>query len=117
MTVTGCLDKFWSWLGSLTKRDLRVLDGEGVELPDYIPRKILVRQTLNGRNWMAGLNCPCGCGEVIQLMLLEGMSPRWKLTIDSRNRPTLHPSVWVVKGCRSHFWVRAGRILWCQPVS
>ncbi|MDM9644782.1 DUF6527 family protein [Rhizobium sp. S163] len=30
------------------------------------------------------------------------------------DRPTLHPSVWRNSGCRSHFWVRRGRIAWCD---
>jgi hypothetical protein len=32
---------------------------------------------------------------------------------DARGRPTLRPSVWLRTGCRSHFWIRDGRVEWC----
>ncbi|WP_425373246.1 DUF6527 family protein, partial [Klebsiella pneumoniae] len=33
--------------------------------------------------------------------------------VDGKGRPTLYPSIWRTTGCRSHFWVRIGRIHWC----
>jgi hypothetical protein len=47
-------------------------------------------------------------------MLLEGIRPRWDLKVDADQRPTLHPSVWVADGCRSHFWLRRGIVHWCK---
>lgn len=63
--------------------------------------------------WLATMLCPCGCGDLIQLSLLERESPSWKLTLDECGFPTLTPSVWRSKGCRSHFFIRDGLILWC----
>ncbi|MER8408153.1 DUF6527 family protein [Mesorhizobium sp. M1307] len=60
------------------------------------------------------MRCPCGCGEPIELMVLKEAKPRWDVRIDESRRPTLHPSVWRQKGCRSHFWIRQGRIHWCD---
>ena len=60
------------------------------------------------------MRCPCGCGETIELLVLDGAKPRWDVLIDKKNLPTLHPSVWRQTGCRSHFWVRKGRINWCE---
>nr|WP_246810918.1 DUF6527 family protein [Ensifer sp. ENS09] len=60
------------------------------------------------------MRCPCGCGDTIELLVVDGAKPRWDLTMDEASRPTLHPSVWRGKGCRSHFWVRHGRIHWCE---
>ncbi|MGE3303619.1 MAG: DUF6527 family protein [Hyphomonadaceae bacterium] len=64
--------------------------------------------------WLAGLICPCGCGRRLELMLLEGVKPRWDLKVDPKRRVTLHPSVWVADGCRSHFWLRNGQVDWCK---
>lgn len=63
--------------------------------------------------WLVGMLCPCGCGDLIQLSLLERDSPSWKLTVDESGFPTLAPSVWRSKGCCSHFFVRDGSIVWC----
>ncbi|WP_246622445.1 DUF6527 family protein [Rhizobium laguerreae] len=60
------------------------------------------------------MRCPCGCGDMIELMILRGARPRWDISIDKAGHPSLHPSVWRKSGCRSHFWVREGRILWCE---
>lgn len=63
--------------------------------------------------WLASMLCPCGCGDLIQLSLLERDSPSWRLTVDESGSPTLAPSVWRSKGCRSHFFVRDGYVIWC----
>lgn len=57
--------------------------------------------------------CPCGCGSVVTLSLQNIHSPKWRLSQTATGRPTLHPSVWKDNGCRSHFWVKDGRIFWC----
>jgi hypothetical protein len=59
------------------------------------------------------LICPCGCGEVIELNLLEQARPRWSVQEHPDRTITLAPSVWRQKGCRSHFHLRRGRIDWC----
>ncbi|VAW75799.1 hypothetical protein MNBD_GAMMA12-1360 [hydrothermal vent metagenome] len=58
--------------------------------------------------------CPCGCGHVITLSLQLTHSPHWKITKNSSQRPTLYPSVWQDTSCCSHFWLKDGRIYWCQ---
>lgn len=64
-----------------------------------------------GDPWAAVLQCPCRCGRTIQLNLLKEASPCWTLAV-SRDRITLKPSVWGKTGCRSHFFIRNGRIEW-----
>ena len=65
--------------------------------------------------WSAAMTCPCGCGELIQLSLLRRDSPSWSAAVSADGAVTLHPSVWRVRGCKSHFFVRGGRILWARP--
>jgi hypothetical protein len=82
-------------------------------LPDSMPRRDLVVARDGGEDWAAGLSCPCGCGEVLELMLIPEARPRWRLTVDRKNRPSLNPSVWRDSGCGAHFWVQSGRVRWC----
>jgi len=67
-----------------------------------------------GHAWYAVLACPCGCGATVHLSLLDGDRPRWALTEHDDGTATLWPSVWRNRGCRSHFFVRRGRIAWCN---
>jgi len=98
------------WL--LPARQLRVIEGD--TLPLGLPRRDLMVAREDGEDWSVGMSCPCGCGETIELMLVAEAKPRWSLAVDGRNRPSLSPSVWRRTGCRSHFWVRTGRVKWCD---
>jgi hypothetical protein len=63
--------------------------------------------------WAAALICPCGCGEVIQLNLLQQARPCWNAVEHPDGTVSLAPSVWRQKGCGSHFFIRHGRVDWC----
>jgi Family of unknown function (DUF6527) len=86
------------------------------ELPEKLRRQ---RLYLIGEStpWAAALLCPCGCGEVIHLSLLQYDFPSWCLQLDSAGIPTLSPSVWRTKGCKSHFFLKSGKIVWCSQNS
>lgn len=109
----------WNWLVRLIicflewfAPDRKVVVREGDTLPARLPLRDLVLLKDDGEDWSIGLRCPCGCGDTIELLLLPGVEPRWDIDIDERGRPTLSPSVWKATGCRSHFWVRTGRVVW-----
>lgn len=105
----------WRWVSSKWRHDLKVVDLVGEEIPRAIPSKELICMLDEGQPWAVAMRCPCGCGDAIELILLEGVKPRWDLSID-RGLPSIHPSVWRNVGCRSHFWVRRGRIHWVPRV-
>ena len=84
------------------------------ELPDVLRKQRLY--LVGARQpWAAALLCPCGCGEVIHLSLMQNDSPRWRLQLEPEGIPTLTPSVWRTRGCRSHFFLRRGAVVWCGP--
>jgi hypothetical protein len=66
--------------------------------------------------WSAALLCPCGCHEIIHISLLANESPSWRLYFNTRNEPTLEPSIWRKHGCKSHFFIRNGRIVWYEQI-
>ncbi|WP_354665980.1 DUF6527 family protein [Stutzerimonas kunmingensis] len=92
---------------------LTVRQIEGDTLPKSFPKNQLIYLIDDGEGWSAGLHCPCGCGDILEVPLLHDASPKWRLNIDSKGRPTLHPSIWRREKCRSHFWIRGGRVYWC----
>ncbi|MCZ4288474.1 DUF6527 family protein [Hoeflea alexandrii] len=93
-------------------RRLQIIEGD--TLPSDLPARDLVLTRDTGDDWSVGMRCPCGCGETIELMILREARPRWDIRLNAAGHPTLHPSVWRKTGCRSHFWVRDGRVLWCD---
>src|SRR5262245_13231378 len=68
----------------------------------------------SGKLKWAHLLCPCGCGEILALNLMESHWPYWTASIEADGVPTLYPSVDSEK-CGAHFWVREGEIIWFEP--
>jgi hypothetical protein len=86
----------------------------GAQLPrKLIPRTLYVVEE-DGFDEQAAMLCPCGCGRTLHMNLLTDERPCWKLTRHTDGSSTLHPSVWRQKDCRSHFWFREGRVIWCK---
>ncbi len=105
---------WWRKLTAALSRPRRLRIVEGDTLPDRLPGRDLTLARDGDEDWSVGFLCPCGCGDRLELMLLKEVAPRWDLAVDARGRPTLHPSVWRRTGCRAHFFVRGGRIRWCE---
>ena len=93
-------------------RRLRVVDGDS--LPRSLPWRDLVLARDADEDWCVGMRCPCGCGQTLELMVIREAAPRWDLSIKAGSLPSLTPSVWRQTGCRSHFWLRDGRVDWCE---
>jgi hypothetical protein len=107
----------WRWArkkrdGFGPDRRIQVIRGDS--LPPKLPKRDLVLAREDDEDWCVGMRCPCGCGANIELLVIPEAKPRWDVSIDANQRPTLTPSVWVQRGCRSHFWLRGGRVQWCE---
>jgi hypothetical protein len=113
MTISKELMRWWRnvWARLGPCRGLRIIEGDS--LPSQLPWRDLVLARDDGEDWCVGMRCPCGCGHVIELLIIAEVKPRWDVSVDAKGRPTLTPSVWLKKGCRSHFWIRGGRVHWC----
>jgi hypothetical protein len=82
------------------------------ELPDELSPESIYLQTHLDQPWQAVMVCPCGCGEHIHLNLVRKYRPAWSYKLEKKTI-TLSPSINRTAGCRSHFFVRSGRIEWC----
>jgi len=100
----------WARLGP--RRSLVVIEGDS--LPKQLPRRNLVLARDDGEDWCVGMHCPCGCGDTIELLVIKEAKPRWDIAVNAKGQPSLSPSVWRKTGCQSHFWLRRGRIEWCD---
>lgn len=102
------------WLGLIAKPDFlmrAVTDHPSREQME--PGWIYVVGGPGYQKW-AYLFCPTGNGEVIQLSLQPNHRPRWHVGSDFLGRPTVNPSVRQLEGSYAHFWIRSGRVHWCE---
>ena len=96
------------------RRKLPVFRYEHVDdFPDTLIPTYVYLAGEKGNLWAAAMMCPCGCGEVIELNLLKQARPCWSVREHLDGSVSVQPSIWRQKGCRSHFFVRNGRIDWC----
>jgi len=95
----------------LPRRRLHVIEGDS--LPKRLPRRDLVLARDAGEDWCVGMRCPCGCGDILELLVVAEAKPRWDIVIDKKGKPSLSPSIWRKTSCRSHFWLSKGRVRWC----
>jgi len=83
------------------------------DFPDAMKRFTLYLANGGAAPRAAALICPCGCGDTIQLNLLTGVRPCWQVE-HTKGLVSLNPSIQRKNGCRSHFWLRNGEIIWCK---
>lgn len=81
--------------------------------PDAVAAGTLHLVGERGDYWLAMMKCPCGCGSDIQLAMSANSRPRWAYS-GPLGEPTLAPSVWLESGCKCHFVLRRGKVLWCK---
>ncbi len=99
---------------SKTKDGLYVFKIAENHLPEKLEPKILYILKEDGVPWEAVMICPCGCGAKLELNLLPDERPLWGYKINRKGLPTLYPSVNRKIGCRSHFFLRQGKIIWAE---
>lgn len=106
------------WLaGLLPWREPRFCCEPVVDIPEHLRARRIYVAGENGHEWAAAMLCPCGCKTTIHLNLLPDVRPRWVCMVHADGTVTLSPSIWRQKGCRSHFFVRRGRVVWCNYAS
>jgi len=124
------LVRFVSWAKNFFHKILSQENKSAVNLPPITFQGILVVQqppknpevqlgafylvSPNNQPKWAIFRCPCGCDQVITLSLQKVHQPHWSLRTERDGSPSLYPSIWQRVGCCSHFWLREGRIFWCD---
>ena len=58
--------------------------------------------------------CPCGCNVDIYLNLLKDTRPQWDYYLPRKKQITVRPSIWRTSGCKSHFFIQKGKVIWVK---
>jgi hypothetical protein len=82
------------------------------EIPDKLKVSCVYIIGENGNIWTIGFVCPCGCGDTIQLNALISVRPRWR--VEKFDPVTIFPSIRRTVGCKSHFFIRRGKVIWAN---
>ncbi|MHC5779636.1 DUF6527 family protein [Nostoc sp.] len=101
--------KQWLLRQPLPLRTVWVMD-----LPDELHSRCVYIAGEGKYLWYAAMCCPCNCGATLHMSLMPQGSPRWHLTENVDGTVSLHPSVWRIVDCRSHFFLKKGLIHWCS---
>jgi hypothetical protein len=64
------------------------------------------------QKWLI-FKCPCGCGQEVALNLMSAHFPHWRVDVHTSQLFNVHPSV-DATSCGAHFWLRDGRVSWCE---
>lgn len=102
------------WLGIIPRPDLSVRILSDHPAPEHIEPGCVYVVGAGGYKKWAYFRCPADATEIIQLSLMQNRRPRWDVTIDFLNRPTINPSVRQLEGSHAHFWVKKGCVEWCK---
>lgn len=113
------LSHFWSSVRSLWRswRHWRTGQWQLIYVedpPDIVKKGCLSVVGTKADPYQVVMGCPCGCSSPIFLDLVPSKTGQhWKLSEDSKGAATLSPSIWRTDECKSHFWLRKSRIVWC----
>ena len=81
------------------------------DLPEQLDSAIYLVVRGGSPRWVV-MECPCRCGDRVEVNLMQSRDPWWSLT-QEENKLSLQPSLWRPNGtCGSHFFVERSRVRW-----
>lgn len=107
------ISRLKAWFDRLIGRDIWVFE-TSEDHPEKLERRRVYLVGETEAPWAAAFLCPCGCGEVVRLSLIRDDEPSWIAAGASGERASLHPSIWRIRGCRSHFFIKEGNLVWAK---
>jgi hypothetical protein len=107
------LSVLWSRVACRLWRRYRAKQVEGV-YPEELSQGVVYVLTEDGEAWEGKLICPCGCNAVLDLNFIADEHPCWTYRVSKGGHISLHPSVWRQVECKAHFFLRDGRVVWCD---
>ncbi|WP_405330779.1 DUF6527 family protein [Leeuwenhoekiella sp. LLG6367-2.1] len=86
------------------------------EFPEnFIPYTLYIEGNILKKDfYYLGMLCPCGCNEKLVLNLINDVRPVWRISYDNLNKISVYPSINRQVNCKSHFWIRSGRLRWSK---
>jgi hypothetical protein len=106
---------WWNWFTSwFRKPEVPRTTNLVVELPETLDASVVYVLGEGDHRWFVAMVCPCGCGATLEMSLLNDAKPKWRMVEHHDGTISIQPSVWRKVGCKSHFFLRRGLVVWCQ---
>ncbi len=103
--------KLCIFISRLRKR-YRIVDMD--DYPETVDdREIYVVGDLKNPQY-AIFSCPCGCGQIIDLNANPESRPSWTIRWHVTGTISFSPSINRKVGCRSHFYLKNSKVIWCH---
>jgi hypothetical protein len=112
--IKNKIKKIVKWLASFFGNEVGYQVEIYEDLPDNFEQNTLYLIGENNNFWQAAMLCPCNCGDLIQLTLGTKGKPRWQVNLNNKKQPTVKPSVHRKVNCKSHFFLKDGKVIWCD---
>jgi len=97
---------------SFTYAKVRIVESMS-DVPAEVGWEIFVVRRNSVPLWTV-LQCPCRCGERLNVNLMRTAKPHWVLSL-KREKASLSPSLWVTTNkCGSHFWLVDHGVFWAS---
>ena len=110
VTLRNNISTLWRWV----RRRRRLGPVRHVASMNDLPKRLGSELFVVGEvkpKWVV-IECPCRCGERIDVNLMTNRRPHWRLS-ESVGGATLAPSLWMPETkCGSHFFVRNNHVQW-----
>lgn len=84
------------------------------ELPDHIEDGLIYISENGKHEIYLGIQCPCKCGDIIDLNLVSDRRPCWIINWRLFGTISVQPSIWRKWKCKSHFYIVKNQIKWCK---
>ncbi|MFK7107986.1 DUF6527 family protein [Flavobacterium oreochromis] len=112
------LRRIFDWLTSFfIKEKPKIYEDESYsfefvdDVPDNPKDKVLYLIGEDGYFWQFVVVCPCGCKSLLYMNLMDDEAPFWKYDIND-GLISITPSIDRKVGCKSHFFIKKGIIIW-----
>lgn len=104
--------RFFKWKKLDTKLGSEMYHFQFIDdVPDEPKEKIIYFIGESDFYWQFVMLCPCGCDSLLHMNLIEDYDPYWTYKMDN-DLITVTPSVDRTVGCKSHFFIKSGKLIW-----
>jgi Family of unknown function (DUF6527) len=106
------LKKLLKYFYEFFKKGKKIRYKTEIDVPKKLKRRTIYLIANDGYVWQAIILCPCGCDVKLFINLIEEQKPYWNYSIDENKNISIHPSIHRKVECKSHFFIRKGKVLW-----
>lgn len=104
--------RIWNWI-------IKYFQNENIykykyieDVPDFPKSRTIYIIGNQGYYWQLVVECPCGCKKLLYMNLMKEHYPNWSYQISERNKISISPSIDRFVGCKSHFFIKNGHLIW-----